>query len=85
LYRTLAATNPVENLNGSVSRFTRNVKRWRDGAMVVRWVATSVRGAEQRFRRVRGFRDLPRLVTAPRKHQARIALSGQHATTERTE
>jgi putative transposase len=71
LYRTLATTNPVENLNGSVSRFTRNVKRWRDGAMVVRWVATGVRGAEHRFRRVRGFRDMPRLVAALRKHQAR--------------
>ena len=27
LYRTLCTTNPVENLNGSVTRFTRNVKR----------------------------------------------------------
>jgi putative transposase len=36
LYRTLATTNPIENLNGAVSRITRNVKRWRDGA-TVRW------------------------------------------------
>ena len=39
LYRTLRTTNPIENLNGSIARYTRNVKQWRDGAMVLRWVA----------------------------------------------
>ena len=31
LYRTLRTTNPIENLNGSVARYCRNVKRWGDG------------------------------------------------------
>jgi phytoene dehydrogenase-like protein len=82
LYRTPATTNPVENLNGSVTSFTRNVKRWRAGAMVVRWVARRVRGAEQRFRRIRGFRDMSRLVAALRKHQT-TALSRHQGATER--
>ena len=29
LYRTLRSTNTIENLNGSVADYTRNVKRWR--------------------------------------------------------
>ena len=34
LYRTLRTTNPIENLNGSVAHYCRNVKRWGDGQMV---------------------------------------------------
>ena len=30
MYRTLRTTNPIENLNGLIARFTRNVKRWKD-------------------------------------------------------
>lgn len=31
LYRTLRSTNAIENLNGLLARYTRNVKCWRDG------------------------------------------------------
>lgn len=62
LYRTLRTTNPIENLNGSINRFTRNVRRWRDGAMIVRWVATAIHHSEKKFRKVRGYTDLPALV-----------------------
>ena len=44
LQRTLRTTNIVENLNGSVERYTRNVKRWRGGQMIERWVASAVGG-----------------------------------------
>ena len=44
-----------ENLNGSVADYTRNVKRWRGGSMLVRWVSASVLEASRRFRRVRGL------------------------------
>ena len=37
----LRTTNPIENLNGSIVTYTRNVKRWRDGQMVQRWVASA--------------------------------------------
>jgi hypothetical protein len=36
LYRTLRSTNAIENMNGLIGRFTRNVERCRDGAMIVR-------------------------------------------------
>lgn len=64
LYRTLRTTNPIENLNGLIGHYTRNVKRWRDGQMVMRWIATSLKEAGRGFRAVRGFRDMKRLVTA---------------------
>ncbi len=34
-------TNPIENLNGLLADCTPNVKRWRDGQMVLRWVASA--------------------------------------------
>jgi transposase-like protein len=64
LARTLATTTPIENLNGSVTTFTRNVKRWRGGQMIQRWVSAALLDAEKRFRRVRGYREMPRLIRA---------------------
>ena len=61
LLHTLRSTNPIENLNGSIQRVARNVKRWRGGSMVVRWAVTGILEAEPRFRRVRGYRDLDSL------------------------
>ena len=62
LYRTLRTTNTIENLNGSVARYTRNVKRWRGGQMIMRWVCAALVEAEKSFRRVRGCREMERLV-----------------------
>ena len=70
LYRTLRTTNPIENLNGSIANYTRNVKRWRDGQMVQRWVASALSDASKRFRALRGFRDMKQLIAAL---QARVA------------
>ena len=64
LQRTLRTTNIIENLHGSVERYTRNVKRWRGGQMIQRWVASALVEAEKHFRRVRGYRDLQRLLGA---------------------
>jgi len=64
LFRTLSTTNPIENLNGTLKRVVRNVKRWRGGAMALRWAVTGLMEAEKNFRRVRGYRDLGALVEA---------------------
>lgn len=66
LRRTLSSTNPIENLLGAVRRLTDRIKRWRGGDMVCRWVATGLLEAEQRFRRIKGHRDLPKLASALR-------------------
>jgi len=64
LYRTLRTTNPIENLNGLVAAYTRNVKRWSDGAMVLRWVASALSDAAPRMRRLRGCDQMKTLLQA---------------------
>ena len=64
LHRTLRSTNAIENLNGSVERYTQNVKRWRGGEMIQRWVSAALLDAQRRFRRLRGFRDMTKIMLA---------------------
>ena len=64
LYRTLRSTNMIENLNGLVGHFTRNVRRWRNGGMLVRWIGAAVEDAQGPFRKLRGYRDLAALIRA---------------------
>ena len=52
-----------------IVRYTqRNVKSWRDGDMRKRWTAAGMLVAEQQFRRIIGYRDLAKLVTAIERH-----------------
>jgi putative transposase len=64
LYRTLRTTNPIENLNGLIAHYTRNVKRWKDGQMVLRWVASALIQAQRGLRAIRGYRDMKQLTAA---------------------
>lgn len=64
LYRTLRTTNPIENLNSSVARYCRNVKRWSDGQMVLRWVASALSDAATRMRKLRGCSHMRTLLKA---------------------
>lgn len=64
LYRFLRSTNAIENLQSTTRRLTRNVKRWRNGTMIIRWVGTALIEAERRFRRIIGNKDLSRLIIA---------------------
>ena len=64
LYRTLRTTNPIENLNGSITHFARNVKRWKVGAMTLCWVAGASSYAKGRFRKLSGHRDIKLLMAA---------------------
>lgn len=82
LYRSLRTTNAIENLNGSVGTFTRNVKRWRDGEMLVRWVGTALHEAEGRFRRVRGYKDMPKLIAALGRHEVLVNPSSGNVQTQ---
>lgn len=62
LYKTLRTTNPIENLNSSLARYTRNVKRWRGGLMIQRWVSAALIEAQKKFRRVRGYKEMATLI-----------------------
>lgn len=64
LYRTLRSTNPIENLQGAIQSTASRVKRWRGGTMALRWAVVALQEAQKGFRRIRGYKDLPRLVRA---------------------
>lgn len=72
LERILSTTNAIENLNSGIRHIQRNVKRWRDGQMVLRWVGAALQEAEKGFRRIRGYKDMPKLVAALRAHDAQL-------------
>jgi hypothetical protein len=48
----------------------RRVKRWQGGALILRWTAAGVVEAVRHFRKVAGFRALPKLAAALRAHDA---------------
>ena len=47
LRQSLATTNAIENLNGTIRRVSRNVKRWKSPSMVRRWTALGVVTAQK--------------------------------------
>ena len=60
--RSLSSTNLIESCLSTVRRVTRNVKRWRGGTHIARWTAAGLLEAERKFRRVKGYRELPELA-----------------------
>lgn len=68
LCRTLTNTNAIESMISTARTTTRNVKRWRGGKMIKRWVAAGMLNAERSFRRVKGAKDMPTLVAALARH-----------------
>ncbi|MGH3470491.1 MAG: IS256 family transposase [Nocardioidaceae bacterium] len=70
LARTLRSTNAVESMISISRDHARNVKRWRDGQMALRWCAAGMVEANKQFRRVNGHLHLPALRTALEQHVA---------------
>jgi Transposase, Mutator family len=64
LRRSLACTNIIENMMGTIRRVCRNVKRWRDASMALRWTAAAMQEAAKGFRRLKARRQLPLLRAA---------------------
>ncbi|HET9198277.1 MAG TPA: IS256 family transposase [Solirubrobacterales bacterium] len=64
LARTLRSTNSVESMIAICRDHAANVKRWRDGQMVLRWIAAGMGEAAKQFRRVNGYLHLPALRAA---------------------
>ena len=79
LQRSLATTNAIESLLSRTRHVKHNVKRWRGGTMVLRWVAAGVLEAAKGFRRVKGCQDMPTLVAALRARDARLGLGKSSA------
>jgi putative transposase len=67
LAKTLTTSNPVESMISIARTTNRNVTRWRDGQMVLRWTAAGMLNAERSFRRIKGHKQMPQLVKALRR------------------
>jgi len=70
LARTLRSTNAIESMISISRDHARNVKRWRDGQMALRWCAAGMVEAGKQFRRVNGHLHLPALRTALERESA---------------
>ena len=68
LARTLTNTNCIESMISIARRSTGRVTRWKDGSMKKRWIAAGMLEAERSFRRVRGCKDMAKLVDALHRH-----------------
>lgn len=71
LARSLSCTNAIESMISTVRLVSSGVKRWRDPAMVRRWVGTGMIEAQRSFRRIKGCRDMKPLVDAVHTEVAR--------------
>jgi putative transposase len=75
LAHTLTSTNPVESMLSIARTTCCNVKRWRDGQMVCRWMAAGMLNAERGFRRLKGYKDMPALVAALARHAEEVTVA----------
>ena len=73
LRRSLACTNIIENMNGTIRQVCRNVKRWQDAKMALRWTGAAMLEAAKGFRRLKAHKQLPILRGALAAHQAKHA------------
>jgi transposase-like protein len=80
LERSLATTNPIENMNGTIRRVAWRVKRCRGGSMALRWVAGALLEAKRGFRRLKGHKEMPMLVAALRT----LDEQAKHANVRKT-
>jgi putative transposase len=81
LARTLRSTNPIESLIEICREHSKNVKRWRDGTMALRWCAAGMLEADHQFRRVNGHLHLPKLRAALEAHfTGNVSAAGHDAT-----
>ena len=74
LRQSLATTNAIESLISRTRQVKRNVKRWRGGQMVLRWTAAAVLEAVKGFRRLKGHKDMPKLVAALRARDQQLGI-----------
>jgi transposase-like protein len=75
LARTPRSTNAIESMIGICREHAKNVKRWRDAQMALRWCAAGMLEASKQFRRVNGHLHLPALRAALERQVAEQTVS----------
>lgn len=69
LLKSFASTNLIESCFARTEDLIRRVKRWQNGEMFLRWTGAALLFAETGFRKVRGYRHLPKLITTLRSNE----------------
>jgi putative transposase len=64
LQRSFSSTNVIDSTFNGTRRYTRQVSRWQDAQMALRWAAASLVEREAHFCRVSGYKQLWRLQNA---------------------
>jgi len=64
----------------TVRRISRNVKRWQNGDMCLRWTAAGMLEAQTQFRKIIGHGDLPKLAVAVERDVA-VKRTAHHVHT----
>ena len=67
LRQTLSNTNAMESANSVAASVIKRVKHWNGGEQILRYAAAGFLEAEKSFRRVKGYRQIPLLVSAIEK------------------
>ncbi len=78
LARTLRSINAIESMIGICRNHARNVKRWRDGQMALRWCAAGMVEARGQFRRVNGHLHLAKLAAELERVTAETVTPARH-------
>jgi putative transposase len=78
LRRSLACTNIIENIIGTLRRVCRNVKYWRSPSMALRWAGAAMQEAAKGLRRLKAHKQLPLLKAALAERKAKAASTNQH-------
>lgn len=68
LRKSLSSTNIIESAFSVAEELCRRVKRWRDGDHRERWAGSALLLAESKFRRVKGYKEMPNLLSALANH-----------------
>jgi len=63
LQRSLRSTNAIESAFSVAAKNLKNVKNWKNGDMVQRWVCSALLDAESRMHRIPGHRSMSVLMT----------------------
>lgn len=67
LQKSLRSTNAIESGFSMAAKNVRNVKNWKNGTMVQRWVSAAMLDAERRAHRIEGYRFMSILITEIRR------------------
>jgi len=80
LRKSLASTNIIESAFSVAEELCRRVKRWRQGDHRERWAGSALLLAESKFRRLKGYREISKLVSALADHGIKKGLAVQAKT-----